>query len=108
MSMAARFPSWVAAVVLLLATVELTRGDDDPLRGRVYAEYPLLDPNHPQHEGVSDWDTVRMLREFSYRHTSYTNYVEPSSHGLPCRRDGWKTAQRFRCVLECRRELPMV
>ena len=39
MSVPARIPSWVAVLVLMLATAEATRGDDDPLRARVYADF---------------------------------------------------------------------
>ncbi|MDC0935957.1 hypothetical protein OAS39_06700 [Pirellulales bacterium] len=80
MNVPARIPSWVAVVVLILATAAATRGEDNLLRARVYAEYPALDPQHPRHDAVSDWDRVCMLREFSYRHTSYSNNVDSNSY----------------------------
>ena len=50
------------------------------LKARVFAEYPRLDPQHPQHGQLSDWDVVCMLREFSYRHTCYSNNVSSRSY----------------------------
>ena len=54
--------------------------DQTNLRPKVYAEYPRLDPQHPQHGNLSDWDVVCMLREFSYRHTSYSNNVNSHAY----------------------------
>jgi len=54
--------------------------DQPELKARVFAEYPKLDPQHPQHEQLDDWDVVCMLREFSYRHTCYSNSVSSRSY----------------------------
>ena len=75
----ARLPCWFVLLVLLQTAARTTCGEDAVLRARVYSEYPLLDPNHPLHDGVSDWDEVCMLREFSYRHTAYSNRADSES-----------------------------
>ena len=65
---------------LLLGAVGGAGADSATLRDHVFAEYPRLDPQHSQHEELSEWDQVCMLREFSYRHTNYANDVEGESY----------------------------
>ena len=60
--------------------VNVALADQRDMKARVFAEYPRLNPQHPQHGRLSDWDIVCMLREFSYRHTCYSNDVNSRSY----------------------------
>jgi len=65
---------------LLLVAVGGARAGFSALSEQVYAEYPRLDPQHPQHAGLSDWDAVCMLREFSYRHTNWASLKDSEAY----------------------------
>ena len=60
--------------------VAAAKSDAAALRERVFAEYPRLNPQHPHHAELSDWDAVCMLRDFSYRHTNWANDVNSDSY----------------------------
>ena len=63
-----------------LLTSRVIVAEDGALRQRVFNEYPQLDPQHPQHGQLDDWDIVCLLRDFSYRHTCYSNKVDSQSY----------------------------
>ena len=44
---------------------------DEQLKAKIYAEYPKLAPMSKSYAELSDWDKVRMLLDYSYRHTRY-------------------------------------
>lgn len=69
--------AWAMVGLAPLVAANFALADQPELKARVFAEYPRLDPQHGQ---LSDWDVVCMLREFSYRHTCYSNNVSSRSY----------------------------
>ena len=75
------------AVVVGLATVVFPKRDSSTaqaslseLRASVYKEYPRLDPRARHSEQLDDWDKVRMLREYSHRHTCYVTSSQTAAY----------------------------
>jgi len=75
-----RFAMLFASCAMLAAPAAWADEAVDRLKARVHAEYPRLDPQHGDYARLSEWDKVRMLREFSYRHTAYSNHVDSQSY----------------------------
>ena len=71
---------WALAGLAPVVTANFVQAAPPDLKARVFAEYPRLDPQHPRRGQLSDWDIVCMLREFSYRHTCYSNDVSSRSY----------------------------
>ena len=55
---------------------------DEQLKAKIYAEYPQLAPASKGHAALSDWDKVRMLLDYSYRHTRYACGVSSNAYKL--------------------------
>ena len=78
----------------LLASLCVVAGghaDEPELRAWVYAEYPQLDPASEVYDAPDAWEVVCALRDFSYRHTNYTNAADTDSY-----RDGAAAYEAFR------------